>query len=162
MTLNQKQLEEKLINNYLISNKVENNCWESLNPNNFKPDSEDFVKYHVAKYLTLNDYCILQIAYGKSHGTDILAIHKITKNILKIEAKGKSYHGADLVNLNTAIGEIVRDLKIGIKYKLAFPKNSSLTKYYLKDYEIFKDNFSSFGLDSFFCVDTMGNVELIK
>lgn len=162
MTSKQKQLEEKLINNYLGSNKVETTYWENLKPIELKPNSEDFVKYYLAKYLISKDYYILQIAYGKAHGTDILAIHKNTKNILKVEAKGKSYHGADLVNLNTAIGEIVRDLEVGIEYKLAFPKNSSLTKYYLKDYKIFKDTFSLFGLDSFFCVDEKGKVELIK
>ena len=156
MTNKQKQIESTLIENYIRYNIIP----DIKHPGNLTPKTEDFVKYHVFKFLISNNYIVLQIAYGKSHGTDILAIHKETKEILKIEAKGASYHNADSINLYTAIGEIQRDMELNIKYKLAFPSDTNLQKIFIKDFKFFKAVMAPYGLDTIFTVYDDGEVKI--
>ena len=156
MTNKQKQIEFNLIQNYINQGTVP----DITHPKNLIPKTEDFVKYHTFRFLISNNYVVLQVAYGKAHGTDILAKHKETKKILKIEAKGASYHNADGVNLNTAIGELLRDLDPNIDYMLAFPSDTGLQKWYLKDYKLFKSIMSPYGLNKIFTVYDNGEVKI--
>lgn len=134
-------------------------CYININKE-YTPKSEDFVKHSLCKYLYFNGYTILQCAYGHQHGTDILAIKDSNKEILKVEAKGVSFHGADGVNLNTAIGEILNVLSPGAKYMMAFPENTNLEKLHLKGYNQFKKDYSTYDLDKIFIINDAGGVSI--